>query len=308
MTSSLLIFLAFLLAESNHVVSKRAPGVRASECRLPGALTDTKTCLKTHWEIKYLFSLFVICEYNLVTYFCQCKNFGEKENWYTHPQNQSDSKSFLWWSSSLIEPPWYLTNQIGLALYSGYIGKMATPGEGNPGGVGGDPGGAGGGGPGAGGDPRPIPHHQYAQLNYKPPMFNWDGNQYESFKMFKNKVTILLNGPYVHADGPSKVAAILSWLGDKRFQLYANTDWVRLGKNKTNWEHVLDAFSEHFKPCQTAMQAWYQLGNLYSQQSSNQTDFMTRLKELVAEGGFTNQDEIVKFLFLIHNTNQKGNT
>ena len=68
---------------------------------------------------------------------------------------------------------------------------------------------------------------------------------------------------------------------------------------------MLDAFSEHFRPCQTTIQTWYQLGNLYSQQCRNQTDFMTRLKELAAEGGFTNQEEIVKFLFLIHNTNQK---
>ena len=218
MTSSLFIFLAFLLVESNHIVSGRVPAVRVPECGVP-VLTDTKTCLKTHSEIKYLFSLYVIWEYNLVTYFCQCKNFGETQKWYTHPQNQSDLKSFLWWSSSLIEPPWYPTNQIGLGPYSGYIGKMATPREGEPGGVGGGPEGDGGGGPGAGGNPRPTPPHQYAQLNYKPPMFNWDGNQYESFKLFKNKVTILLNGPYVHADGPSKVATILSWLGDKGFQL-----------------------------------------------------------------------------------------
>ena len=182
---------------------------------------------------------------------------------------------------------------------------MATPKEGAPAGGGRGPDGAGGGGPGAGGEPRPIHHHQYAQLNIKQPMFNWDGNQYESYKMFKNKASILLNGPYVYADGPSKVAAILSWLGDKGFQLYANTDWDRLGKDKTNWQHVLEAFSEHFRPCQTVMQAWYQLGNPYSQQCANQTDFMTRLKELAAEGGFSNPEEIVKFLFLIHNTNQK---
>ena len=134
MTSSLLIFLAFLLAETDHVVSE-APGAWAPECWPRGALTDINTCLKTHIEIKYLFSLYVIWEYNLVTNFCQCKNFGETKKWYTHPQNQSDSKSFLWWSSSLIEPPCYLTNQIGLVPYSGYIGRMATPREGEPGGV-----------------------------------------------------------------------------------------------------------------------------------------------------------------------------
>ena len=83
---------------------------------------------------------------------------------------------------------------------------MATPREGAPGGGGRGPEGAGGGGPEAGGDPRPIHYHKYAQLNIKQPMFNWDGNRYDSFKMFKNKATILLNGPYVYTDGTSKVS------------------------------------------------------------------------------------------------------
>ena len=68
--------------------------------------------------------------------------------------------------------------------------------------------------------------------------------------------------------------------------------WLRpLGKNS--------------KPCQTVMQSWYQLGNLYSSHCKDQTEFMTRIKELAKEGGFTNQEEIIKFLFLIHNNNTK---
>ena len=302
MTSYLLLLLAFSLAESYHVV----PRLWVPETKVPGTCLYI-SCLKTHLENQFLFSLYVICEHSIVTNFCQHHNLVGQEKWNNPPppQIQSDSKSFLRWSSSFIEPPRCVTNQIWLNLHSGYIGNMATPKEGEPAGGGRGPEGAGGGGPAAEGDPRPIHHHQYAQLNMKQPMFNWDGNQYESYKMFKNKASILLYGPYVYADGPSKVAAILSWLGDKGFQLYANTDWDRLGKDKTNWMQVLDAFSEHFWSCQTVMQAWYQLGNLYSQQCGNQTDFMTRLKELAAEGGFSNQDEIVKFLFLIHNTNQK---
>ena len=39
--------------------------------------------------------------------------------------------------------------------------------------------------------------------------------------------------------------------------------------------------------------------------TKDQTEFMTRIKELAKEGGFTNQEEIIKFLFLIHNNNTK---
>ena len=53
------------------------------------------------------------------------------------------------------------------------------------------------------------------------------------------------------------------------------------------------------------MQSWYQLGNLYSSHCKDQTEFMARIKELAKEGGFTNQEEIIKFLFLIHNNNTK---
>ena len=67
----------------------------------------------------------------------------------------------------------------------------------------------------------------------------------------------------------------------------------------------MKAFGDEFKPCQTVMQSWYQLGNLYSSQCKDQTEFMTRIRDLAKEGGFTNQEEIVKFLFLIHNNNTK---
>ena len=98
---------------------------------------------------------------------------------------------------------------------------------------------------------------------------------------------------------------MLSWTGDKGFQLYELIDWEMLGKDKDKWKEVLEAFQAHFKPCQTVMQSWYQLGSLYSSNCKDQTEFMTRIKELAKEGGFTQQEELVKFLFVIHNTDPK---
>ena len=142
-------------------------------------------------------------------------------------------------------------------------------------------------------------------LQLKQPNFNWEGNVYENYKSFSERATILLGGPYAKYDDPSKISAFLSWTGDKGFQLYKNIDWERTGYDKDKWEDVVKAFGEEFKPCQTIMQSWYQLGNLYSSHCRDQTEFMTRIKELAKEGGFTNQEEITKFLFLIHNKNTK---
>ena len=53
------------------------------------------------------------------------------------------------------------------------------------------------------------------------------------------------------------------------------------------------------------MQSWYKLGSLYSSNCKDQTEFMMRIKELVGEGGFRKKDEVIKFLFVILNTNPK---
>ena len=53
------------------------------------------------------------------------------------------------------------------------------------------------------------------------------------------------------------------------------------------------------------MHSWYQLGNIYSSQCKDQTEFMTKLKELSKETGFKEPDELTKFLFVIHNTDSK---
>ena len=141
------------------------------------------------------------------------------------------------------------------------------------------------------------------QLHLKPPTLNWDGNVHENFKSFKIHATVLLEGLYSRYDPADKVAALLSWMGDKGFHLYDSIEWGTY--NKGAWKDILEAFKGHFKPCQTVMQSWYQLGSLYSSNCKDQTEFMTRIKELVKEGGFKEKDEVIKFLFVIHNTDPK---
>ena len=51
-----------------------------------------------------------------------------------------------------------------------------------------------------------------------------------------------------------------------------NIDWERAGLSKDKWEDVVKAFGDEFKPCQTVMQSWYQLGNLYSSHCKDQTE------------------------------------
>ena len=145
------------------------------------------------------------------------------------------------------------------------------------------------------------------QLVIKYPSFSPEGNQYENFKTFKSRTTILMEGPYKSVQEMDKVAAILGWLGDKGFNLYEAIDWEGIGKDKQLYKEVLDAFEAHFKPCQTAMHSWYQLGSVYSNQCKNQTEFMQKLKEIAQETGFrpTVRDELIKFLFVTHNTDQK---
>ena len=67
--------------------------------------------------------------------------------------------------------------------------------------------------------------------------------------------------------------------------MYKNIDRERTGYDKGKWGDVVKAFGEEFKPCQTVMQSWYQLGNLYSSHCKDQTEFMTRIKELGQGGG-----------------------
>ena len=100
-------------------------------------------------------------------------------------------------------------------------------------------------GRGGGGDPPAAPTVGLP-LQLKQPNFNWDGNVYENYKAFSERVTILLGGPYAKYDNPSKISAFLSWTRDKGFQLYKNIEWERTGYDKHKWEDVVKAFGDEF--------------------------------------------------------------
>ena len=83
--------------------------------------------------------------------------------------------------------------------------------------------------------------------------------------------------------------------------MFNNLNFDAEGKDKTKISDVLFMFEKHFKPTQSMLQSWYQLGSIYS--SKDQTEFMSKLCDVVNGCNFENLDEIVKFLILIHNTN-----
>ena len=64
-------------------------------------------------------------------------------------------------------------------------------------------------------------------------------------------------------------------------------------------------FEKHFKPTQSVLQSWYHFGSIYSSQCKDQTDFISQLCDVANDCSFANKDEIVKFLFLTHNTNER---
>ena len=78
------------------------------------------------------------------------------------------------------------------------------------------------------------------------------------------RTRILMEGPYKAVDEMNKVAAMLGWLGDRGFQLYDSIDWTAIGKDKAKYQDVLEGFELHFRPCQTELHSWYQLGSVYS--------------------------------------------
>ena len=75
-------------------------------------------------------------------------------------------------------------------------------------------------------------------------------------------------------------------------------------KDKNKLKDVLDVFEAHFTPLQSMIHSWYSLGALYSHHCKDQADFMSQLCSLANECAFTNVGEVVKFLFLIHNSHK----
>ena len=68
---------------------------------------------------------------------------------------------------------------------------------------------------------------------------------------------------------------------------------------------VLKAFEDYFKLAQNNYHCWYSLGGIYSSQFKSQSESMVKLCECVRECSFEKPDEVIKFLFLMHNQNAR---
>ena len=128
-------------------------------------------------------------------------------------------------------------------------------------------------------------------------------NLYEQFKLFKQKCTYLLvNGHYSHVPAHLQVSVFLNWFGDCSYELI-NTIEFSPGKSKDVLTDVIEQFESYFKPSKSTFQSWYELGSLYSSQFKNQNDFLNKILDVSKDCGLDNPNELVKFLFLMHNQN-----
>ena len=121
--------------------------------------------------------------------------------------------------------------------------------------------------------------------------FDWTAsNLYEQFKLFKQKCTyLLINEPYSHVPAHLQVSVFLNWFGDHSYELI-NTIEFSPGKSKDVLTDVIEQFESYFKPSQSTFQSCYELGSLYSFDMSKDCEL-------------DNPNELVKFLFLVHNKN-----
>ena len=135
------------------------------------------------------------------------------------------------------------------------------------------------------------------------PEFDWNAtNLSQEFSTFKRMCMSLLDdGPYSELSGKQKVATVLNWLGKAAYQHHDEFNYT--GADKDKLFDILDRFEAYFRPQHYMIHAWYRIGNTFSDSNDikTQSDFMYRLEDLTSQCKFTNADEVVKFLFLIHN-------
>ena len=132
--------------------------------------------------------------------------------------------------------------------------------------------------------------------------FDWNAtNLSQEFGTFRRMCASLLeDGPYSSMSGKQKVATLLNWLGRATYQLYDEFDCT--GADRNNLSDVLDRFEAYFRPQHNMIHAWYRIETTFSDSEvKTQSEFMYKLKDLAKQCEFTNSEEVVKFLFLIHN-------
>ena len=129
---------------------------------------------------------------------------------------------------------------------------------------------------------------------------------HNQWKLFSEQCKFLFinDGPFSKHSEPAYITAVLNLLGPKSCQVLNNLNSDAEGKDKSKIDDLC-MFGKHFKPTQSVLQLWYQLGFRYSSHCKDQTEFMLKVHEVANNCNFANKDEIVKFLFLIHNTNER---
>ena len=161
-------------------------------------------------------------------------------------------------------------------------------------------------------EPEPPTATMAMNIPLNQPNFNWDStNMIVEWKRFRGQVELLLvTGPYSGLEEKQKVATLLNWMTDKGQKIF-NEQLVFPGeeepntKDKNKLKDVLQVFEEHFTPLQSMIHSWYNLGALHSHHCKDQADFMSQLRALAKDCAFTQEDEVVKFLFLIHNSHKR---
>ena len=153
-----------------------------------------------------------------------------------------------------------------------------------------------------------MPNEQPLSISMKTLSFNWDNvNLLDQWKLFSEQCKFLLinDGPFSKHSESACIAAVLNWLGLKSCQVFNNLNFEVEDKDKSRIDDVLLMFEKQFKPTQSVLQLWYQLGSIYSSQCKDQTEFMSKLHDVANYCSFANNGEIVKYLFPIHNINER---
>ena len=102
---------------------------------------------------------------------------------------------------------------------------------------------------------------------------------------------MLVKGSYSTMNEKMKAATLQNWMTDRGQKIFRTNSYSQ--KRETTRRNTTSL---------TMIHSWYNLGALHSHHCKDQLDFMSKLPNLSKECGFTNQDEVVKFLFLIHNS------
>ena len=140
----------------------------------------------------------------------------------------------------------------------------------------------------------------------KPLAFNWySPNLHEQWKLFREQCQFLhIDRPYSMHTEPAPTSVVLNWMGPHSYQIFNNFIFPE-GRDKKRVINVLEVLGGHFKPTQSVLQSWYQLGSVYSSQCKDQPEFLNKLKDVAADCSFSNKDEVMKFLLLIQHTDER---